>query len=98
MIQEKIDQTPTLKWGVYGDLLKYPHTNMEREWLKKFINDNLGIECGPKNLELCSPDMEVKLERLMMLTPDQLSEKMKTAPESELPMMNNVMSYLRGEL
>merc|ERR1712217_44119 len=85
---------PTIKYGDVSDLKDYNGARSFDE-LKKFAEENLGPSCGPKNLELCSPEVRAKLETFMTMSVGKLEGRMRNAQKvlkEEVPLMQKVLA------
>lgn len=87
---------PTIKWGEPSDLKDY-QGGRDYDSMKKFADENLGPQCGPQNLDLCSAKDKGKYEKFMAMTKDRIDAKIVQAVrvyEEELPLMRKVSAYL----
>jgi len=88
---------PTIKYGDPTDLKDY-QGGRSFEDLKKFASENLGPQCGPTNLDLCSEAVRKKIEAFMAMTPDRLEGKIRNAlriVEEEVPLMRKVVAHAK---
>lgn len=72
---------PTLKYGDPEELKSYEGGRTFDE-LKKFADENLGPQCGPKNLDLCKDDAKSIIEGYLGMTKTDL-EKSIAATEKQ---------------
>merc|ERR1712013_31457 len=87
---------PTIKWGDPNDLKDY-QGGRDYDSLKKHASENLGPQCGPENLDLCSEADKKKYEKFMGMSKDRIDNKITQAIrvyEKELPLMRKVSAYL----
>lgn len=87
---------PSIKYGAPDDLKDY-QGGRDFDSLKKFAEENLGPQCGPENLDLCSKDEKAKYEKFMGMSVERLEQKVVAAIrvyEKEVPMMKKVSGYL----
>lgn len=71
---------PTIKYGDPADLQDY-NGGRDFDALKKHADENLGPQCGPKNLELCSDAQKAEIEKVMTMSDDEITKKIKEAEE-----------------
>jgi len=86
---------PTIKYGDPGDLQDYSG-GRDLADLKKFAEENLGPQCGPANLDLCSDDVRKKMEEFMNMSADRVEGKIRNAiriVEEDVPVMKKVMAH-----
>jgi hypothetical protein len=86
---------PTIKYGDPDDLKDY-NGGRSYDDLKKFAEENLGPQCGPKNLDLCSDEVKVKLEKFMTMSAGKLEGKARNAQKvvkEDVPLMKKVLAY-----
>jgi len=87
---------PTIKWGDAGDMQDY-NGGRSFDDLKKFAEENLGPQCGPTNLDICSEDVKKKLEVFMKMSEERLTGKIRNAlrvVEEEVPLMKKVLAHV----
>merc|ERR1711920_341939 len=90
---------PTIKYGDPADLQDY-NGGRDFDSLKKFAEENLGPQCGPANLDLCSDEVKKKLEGFMKMSPDRLEGKERNALRivaEEVPLMKKVLAHMKKE-
>ena len=88
---------PTIKYGDPDDLKDY-NGGRELADFKKFAADNLGPQCSPENMDLCSAAVQKKINTYMDLSDDKLQDKIDQAlkrVEEDVPVMRKVMGYLK---
>eukprot|EP00929_Paragymnodinium_shiwhaense_P107038 TRINITY_DN72_c0_g3_i1.p1 TRINITY_DN72_c0_g3~~TRINITY_DN72_c0_g3_i1.p1 ORF type:complete len:131 (-),score=48.62 TRINITY_DN72_c0_g3_i1:286-678(-) len=88
---------PTIKYGDPTDMKDY-QGGRSYEDLKKFADENLGPQCGPENLDLCSADVKAKIEGYMKMSASRLEGKVRNAQrilDEEVPFMKKVVAYLK---
>jgi len=88
---------PTLKWGSPDELKKY-EGGRSYDALKKFAEENLGPQCGPEHMDLCSDKIKEKIEKYLKLSQADLEKKISDAQnrvEVEVPLMKKVIPYLK---
>jgi len=88
---------PTIKYGDPGELKDY-QGGRSYEDLKKFAEENLGPQCGPESLDLCSDEIKGKLEGYMKMTSGRLEGKVRNAQKilaEEVPIMKKVVAYMK---
>jgi len=86
---------PTIKYGDPGDLKDYDGGRSFDE-LKKFAEENLGPQCGPAHLELCSEEVKAKLDKFMTMSAGKLEGKVRNALKvvaEDVPLMKKVMAF-----
>lgn len=86
---------PTIKYGDPDDLKDYEGPRSYED-LKSFADGNLGPQCGPENLDLCSAAIRKKVEGFMAMSADKLEEKIENAVkmvEVNVPVMKKVMAH-----
>mmetsp|Transcript_91578 Transcript_91578/g.285437 ORF Transcript_91578/g.285437 Transcript_91578/m.285437 type:complete len:128 (+) Transcript_91578:234-617(+) len=86
---------PTIKYGDPGDLKDYQGGRTYDD-LKKFAEENLGPNCGPTNLDLCSAEVRARLEGFMKMTADRLEGKIRNAQKvvaEDVPIMKKVLAH-----
>jgi hypothetical protein len=89
---------PSIKYGDPTDLQDY-QGGRSFEDLKKFAEENLGPQCGPTHLELCTDEVKAKLETFMKMTADRLEGKIRNAIkvfEEDVPKMKKVLASKGG--
>jgi hypothetical protein len=88
---------PTIKYGDPNDLQDYKGAR-DFEELKKFAEENLGPQCGPNNLDLCSAEVKAKLEKFMTMSAGKLEGKVRNAYKvvaEEVPLMKKVLAFMQ---
>jgi len=75
--EKKVQGYPTLKWGDPKNLQDY-EGGRGLEEMTKFVNENLGPVCDPKNLDLCDAKVRAMIEGFMALPKDELAKKAAT--------------------
>lgn len=75
--EKKVTGYPTLKWGDPNNLQDYEGGRSFDE-LTKFVNENLGPVCDPKNLDLCDAKVRAMIEGFMALPKAELAKKAST--------------------
>jgi len=86
---------PTIKYGDPSDMQDY-NGGRSFDDLKKFADENLGPQCGPKNLDLCSADVRAKLEKFMTMSAGKLEGKARNAKKvvaEDVPLMKKVLAF-----
>jgi len=86
---------PTIKYGDPSDMQDY-NGGRSFDDLKKFADENLGPQCGPKNLDLCSADVKAKLEKFMTMSAGKLEGKARNAKKvvaEDVPLMKKVLAF-----
>merc|ERR1719356_2079874 len=86
---------PTIKYGDPDDLKDY-NGGRSLDELKKFAEENLGPQCGPKNLDLCPDEVKAKLEKFMTMSAGKLEGKVRNALKvvaEEVPLMKKVLAF-----
>jgi len=73
---------PTIKYGDPADLQDY-NGGRDFDALKKHADENLGPQCGPKNLDLCSDAQKTEIEKVMAMSDDEITTAISEA-EQEL--------------
>jgi len=89
---------PTIKHGDPTDLKDY-QGGRDFESLKKFADENLGPQCGPDNMDLCSDTIKNKIEGYLAMSVDKLEGKIakaQKAVEEDIPVMTKVMGHLKS--
>jgi len=76
---------PTIKYGDPSDLQDYKGGRTFKD-LKKFADENLGPQCSPANLDLCSAEKKTQIEEFMKMSDADLKKKIeeKTAAMEKL--------------
>jgi len=90
---------PTIKYGDPDDLQDYKG-GRDFDQLKKFAEENLGPQCGPKNLDLCSAEVKAKLEKFMAMSAGKLEGKVRNALKvvaEEVPLMKKVLAFMQKD-
>ncbi len=88
---------PTIKYGDVSDMKQY-NGGRDYDSLKKFADENLGPQCGPANLDLCSGDVKGKYEKYMGMSADRLESKgrmIKKNFEEELPIIQKTVGWVK---
>jgi len=88
---------PTIKHGDPSELKDY-QGGRDFDSLKKFASENLGPQCGPARLDLCSEEVKKKMETFMAMTMDRLEGKVRNAiriVEEEVPLMKKVIGHMK---
>merc|ERR1712110_201200 len=67
---------PTLKYGDPTDLQDY-QGGRSFDDLKTFAENNLGPQCGPGNLDLCSEELQAKYKKFMGMSVDRLAGRIR---------------------
>jgi len=72
-----VEGYPTIKYGDPNDLQDYEG---EREFkdLNKFVKNELGPQCGPSNLDLCSEEKKKQIEEFLAMPGASLVESIKS--------------------
>merc|ERR1719356_564868 len=86
---------PSIKYGDPEDLKDY-NGGRSFDALKKFAEENLGPQCGPKNLDLCSDEVKAKLEKFMTMSAGKLEGKARNAKKvlaEDVPLMKKVLAF-----
>merc|ERR550532_1814877 len=94
-----VEGYPTIKYGDPADLQSY-EGEREYEDLKKFAEENLGPQCGPANLDLCSDAVKAKIEKAMTMSLEKLEGKVRMAlkvVEEDVPMWKKVIGHKKKE-
>jgi len=89
---------PTIKYGDPTDLQDYQGGRSYEE-LKAFADENLGPTCGPANMDLCSADLQKKINKYMEMSADALEAKIVKANktvEEDVPLMQKAMAGLKA--
>jgi hypothetical protein len=89
---------PTIKYGDPTELKDY-QGGRDFESLKKFASENLGPQCGPDNMDLCSEQIKKKLEGYLAMSVDKLEGKItkaQKAVEEDVPAMKKVIGHLKS--
>lgn len=92
-----VEGFPTLKYGDPSDLKAYSG-GRDLEELKKFASENLGPQCGPEHMELCSADVKAKIEGFLKMTADRIEGKIRNAERvvaEEVPIMKKVLGHMK---
>jgi len=90
---------PTIKYGDPSDLKAY-EGGRDLDALKKFASENLGPQCGPDRLDLCSDEVKAKIENYMKMSADRIEGKLRNAKkivEEEGPIMKKVIAFLKKQ-
>ena len=69
---------PTLKYGDPNELQDY-NGGRSFDDLKTFASENLGPQCGPDHMELCSEAIQKKIETYQQMSLERLEGKVKQA-------------------
>jgi len=88
---------PTIKWGSPDELKPY-EGGRSFDALKKFAEENLGPQCGPEHMDLCSDKIKTKIEGYLKMSQESLDKKISDAVkrvEVEVPLMKKVIPYLK---
>jgi len=72
---------PTIKYGDPADLQDY-NGGRDFDALKKHADSNLGPQCGPKNLDLCSDAQKAEIEKVMAMSDADIDAKIKEAEQA----------------
>merc|ERR1712045_746398 len=94
-----VEGFPTIKYGDPSDLKDY-QGGRDFDGLKKFASENLGPQCGPDHMDLCSAEMKTKIEGYLKMSVERMEGKIRNAKkiiEEEAPVMKKVMAYLKKE-
>lgn len=90
---------PSIKWGAPTDLKDYPG-GRDYDSLKKFADENLGPQCAPASLSLCTgkdgEKAKAKYEKYMAMSKDRLDAKITKVLqdyEKELPLMQKTLAW-----
>merc|ERR1712050_287613 len=67
---------PTIKYGDPADLKDYSG-GRDFDSLKKFASENLGPQCGPDRLDLCTDAVKTKVENYMKMSIERMEGKMR---------------------
>ncbi|CAK0807879.1 unnamed protein product [Prorocentrum cordatum] len=90
---------PTIMYGDPDDLQNYKGGRTFDD-LKKFAEENLGPQCGPTNLDLCSADVKEKLEKFMAMSAGKLEGKVRNALKivaEDVPLMKKVLAFMQKD-
>ena len=88
---------PTIKHGDPDDMKDYDGER-SLDGLKKFASENLGPQCGPEHMDLCSEAIKKKINTYQELSTEKLQEKIDQSlkrVEVEVPIMKKVLGYLK---
>mmetsp|Transcript_79390 Transcript_79390/g.140125 ORF Transcript_79390/g.140125 Transcript_79390/m.140125 type:complete len:162 (+) Transcript_79390:224-709(+) len=77
-----VEGYPTIKYGDPSDLQDY-EGERELKALKKFAKTELGPQCSPANLDLCSAEKKKQIEDFLAMPAEGLVESI-TSKEEEL--------------
>jgi len=87
---------PTIKHGDVSDLKDY-QGGRDYDSLKDFADKNLGSQCGPAHLDLCTNEKDVeKYKKFMEMSLERIEQKIAAAKrvyELEVPMMQKVKAW-----
>jgi hypothetical protein len=72
---------PTIKYGDPADLQDY-NGGRDFDALKKHADSNLGPQCGPKNLDLCSDAQKAEIEKVMAMSEADIDAKIKESEQA----------------
>jgi len=72
---------PTIKYGDPADLQDY-NGGRDFDSLKKHADTNLGPQCGPKNLDLCSDEQKKSIEDVMAMSDADIDAKIKESEQA----------------
>jgi len=95
--KHEVQGFPTIKWGSPDDLKQYEGGRSLAD-LKKFAEENLGPQCGPEHMDLCSDKIKAKIEGYLKMPADALDKKIKDAVskvEVDVPIMKKAIPYLK---
>eukprot|EP00928_Gymnodinium_smaydae_P029408 TRINITY_DN2215_c0_g3_i1.p2 TRINITY_DN2215_c0_g3~~TRINITY_DN2215_c0_g3_i1.p2 ORF type:complete len:136 (-),score=55.14 TRINITY_DN2215_c0_g3_i1:101-508(-) len=90
---------PTIKYGDPSDLKDY-QGGRDFDALKKFASENLGPQCGPDRMDLCSDEVRTKIEGYLTMSVDRMEGKIRNAKkmlEEEAPIMKKVIAHKKKE-
>ena len=90
---------PSIKYGDPDDMKDY-NGGRSLEDLKKFASENLGPQCGPDNMDLCSEAIKKKIKTYQELSDEKLQEKIDQAlkrVEVDVPVMKKVLGHLKKQ-
>jgi len=88
---------PSIKYGDPDDLKDY-NGGRTLEDFKTFAAENLGPQCGPDHMDLCSEAVKKKINTYSALADDKLQEKIDQAlkrVEEDIPVMKKVLGHLK---
>ena len=88
---------PSIKYGDPDDMKDY-NGGRTLDDMKLFAAENLGPQCGPENLDLCSDAVKKKIATYSELTDEKLQDKIDQAfkrVEVDVPVMKKVLGHLK---
>jgi len=88
---------PTIKYGDPDDMKEY-NGGRSLDDFKKFASENLGPQCGPDNMDLCSEAIKKKINTYTELSDEKLQEKIDQSlkrVEEDVPIMKKVLGHLK---
>eukprot|EP00929_Paragymnodinium_shiwhaense_P070798 TRINITY_DN3590_c0_g3_i1.p1 TRINITY_DN3590_c0_g3~~TRINITY_DN3590_c0_g3_i1.p1 ORF type:complete len:126 (+),score=57.34 TRINITY_DN3590_c0_g3_i1:238-615(+) len=88
---------PTIKWGSPDEMKDY-QGGRSFDDLKKFAEENLGPQCGPDHMDLCSEKVKEKINKYLKMSVEDLEKKISDAQnkvEVETPLMKKTIPYLK---
>eukprot|EP00929_Paragymnodinium_shiwhaense_P070797 TRINITY_DN3590_c0_g2_i1.p1 TRINITY_DN3590_c0_g2~~TRINITY_DN3590_c0_g2_i1.p1 ORF type:complete len:126 (+),score=41.77 TRINITY_DN3590_c0_g2_i1:238-615(+) len=88
---------PTIKWGPPDEMKDY-QGGRSYDDLKKFAEENLGPQCGPEHMDLCSDKIKAKIEGYLKMPLDALEKKIsdaQTKVQVDVPLMKKTIPYLK---
>jgi len=86
---------PTIKYGDPNDLQDYKG-GRDAEALKKFASENLGPQCGPKNIDLCDADKKAMIEKFQGMSEADLEAAIKGKTEEMEKLETDFKTFVEG--
>jgi len=92
-----VEGFPTIKYGEPSELKAY-EGGRDFDSLKKFADENLGPNCGPDFIDLCSAKDKERIGKYEAMSKDDLEKKIAKITETvtvDIPLMNKVIGHLK---
>ena len=88
---------PSIKHGDPTDMKDY-NGGRTLDDMRKFASENLGPQCGPEHLDLCSAAVQKKIKTYSDMADDVLQKKIDQAlsrVNDDVPHMKKALAYLK---
>jgi len=86
---------PTIKYGDPADLQDYKG-GRDLKSLQKFASENLGPQCSPANLDLCSAEKKAQIEEFMKLSDADLKAKITEKTKAMEKLESDFKTFVDG--
>jgi len=86
---------PTIKYGDPNNLEDYKG-GRDFDSLKKFAEENLGPQCGPAHMDLCSDDKKAQIETFQKMSAAELEAAITEKTEAMEKLESDFKTFVEG--